>query len=155
MWFHGVPQACIERASQTYGVPKRDILAIMKNEGAAPGVAAPDPNGTVDLGPMQVNTCHLPRLVRYGYSYSKLLDNPCANVMAGTWVFARCLQIEGNLINAVACYNAGPRDLAAAWQDHYVQRFARHIGLDLSRNAVAATPGPGYLPAALAVEGDG
>lgn len=150
MLFHGVPAACIAQASATYGVPKRDILALMENEGAAPGIASVDPNGTTDLGPMQVNTCHLPRLQRYGYSYYKLLNNPCANVMAGTWVFARCLRIEGDLIGAAGCYNAGPGDLLAAWQDGYVQRFAEHLGLRIAGQPIQ---GPAYQVAQLTIEG--
>lgn len=148
--FHGVPDRCIQQASAIYGVPRRDIVALMKNEGGAPGIAVRDSNGTQDLGPMQVNTCHLPILKTFGYSYNLLRNNPCANVLAGTWVFARCLSITGNLIAASACYNAGPGNLAAAWRDGYVQRFTAHLGL---RVLVKGQPERHYFSAGLVVEG--
>ncbi len=148
--FHGVPDHCIQQASAIYGVPRQDIVALMKNEGGRPGTVSPDANGTEDLGPMQVNTCHLPRLRAFGYSYYKLRYDACANVMAGTWVFARCLAITGNLMAASACYNAGPGDLQAAWQNGYVQRFSAHLGLH-----VVSTPEKHYLAAGLVVEGGG
>ncbi len=129
--FHGAPISCIAAASRQYGVPKRDIIALMKNEGAAPGVAAHDSNGTTDLGPMQVNTCHLPFLRQYGYSYQVLKNNACANVIAGTWVFTRCLAQTGNVLNAAACYNAGVGAMPIAWQSGYVARFAAHLGLQI------------------------
>ncbi|WP_226857297.1 lytic transglycosylase domain-containing protein [Acidithiobacillus concretivorus] len=149
-FFHATPLRCIQQASQIYAVPRRDIIALMKNEGGAPGIAVKDSNGTQDLGPMQVNTCHLPFLRSYGYSYRVLKNNPCANVMAGTWVFARCLAITGNLFSAAACYNAGPGNLAAAWRDGYVQRFAGHLGLQVLGKG---QPKQHYLAAGLVVEG--
>lgn len=146
--FHGVPENCIQQASAIYGVPRRDIVALLKNEGGRPGIAVQDANGTQDLGPMQVNTCHLPTLREFGYSYKLLKYNPCANVMAGTWVFARCLAATGNLIAASACYNAGTGDMQAAWADGYVQRFSAHLGL-----SIAGGPQKHYLAAGLVVEG--
>ncbi len=152
--FHGVPAACIERASSTYGVPYQDIVALMRNEGGRPGTAVPDPNGTTDLGPMQVNTCHLRFLSEYGYHYRTLRYNGCANVMAGTWVFARCLAQTGSLLAAAACYNAGVHDLAAAWQTGYVQRFAGHLGIVIGRTSenTARLANP-WVDASLVVEG--
>ena len=147
--FHGTPLSCIQAASRRYQVPVEDLYALLENEGAGPGVAAHDPNGTVDLGPMQVNTCHLPFLSHYGYTYDTLKNNACANVEAGAWVFARCLFISNNVIQAAACYNAG-HNLYAAWQDGYVQRFAEHLGLGTPVWTMAKPHKPGLE---LVVEG--
>lgn len=150
--FHGVPAACIERASSTYGVPYQDIIALMKNEGGRPGTAVLDSNGTTDLGPLQVNTCHLPFLSRYGYHYRTLQRNGCANVMAGTWVFARCLAQTGNLLAAAACYNAGRGNMQAAWRTGYVQRFAEHLGIVIGAEAKRQKPKNPWVDASLIVE---
>ena len=150
--FHGVPAACIERASSTYGVPYQDIIALMKNEGGRPGTAVLDSNGTTDLGPLQVNTCHLSFLARYGYSYRTLRYNGCANVMAGAWVFARCLAQTGSLLAAAACYNAGVHNLAAAWQAGYVQRFADHLGLVIGASERVEQKRNQWMDASLVVE---
>lgn len=152
--FHGVPVECIERASSTYGVPYQDIVALMRNEGGRPGTAARDSNGTTDLGPMQVNTCHLPFLARYGYHYQTLRNSGCANVMAGTWVFARCLYQTGSLLAAAACYNAGVRDMPAAWENGYVQRFANHLGIVIGKQTQSGQPAKvsKWMQASLVVE---
>ena len=150
--FHGVPMTCIARASSTYGVPVQDIIALMKNEGGRPGTASRDSNRTVDLGPMQVNTCHLPFLSAYGYHYSVLRYNGCANVMAGSWVFARCLARTGNLLAAAACYNAGVGNQQAAWRTGYVQRFAEHLGLVIGDRGNNKALGNQDVDASLVVE---
>ncbi|MBU2769487.1 lytic transglycosylase domain-containing protein [Acidithiobacillus ferrivorans] len=126
--FHGVPMSCVQSAASRYGLSADVVLAILRTEGGRPGTVAPDPNGTDDLGPAQVNTCHLPFLSRYGYTRSTLINNPCANVMAGAWIFARCLAGTPNLPQAAACYNAGSHPWLA-WQSGYVQRFSRYLGL--------------------------
>ncbi len=139
--FHGVPLSCVDRASRQYNVPAQDLFALMENEGAAPGVAVHDNNGTTDLGPMQVNTCHLPFLSNYGFSYDTLKNDACANVLAGAWVYARCLeQMGGNQVLAAACYNAGPNDLVAAYQDGYVQRFVNHLGAGVTLGQLQGRP---------------
>ncbi|MBU2774251.1 lytic transglycosylase domain-containing protein [Acidithiobacillus ferrooxidans] len=152
--FHGVPVTCIERASSTYGVPFPDIVALMKNEGGRPGTAVRDSNGTSDLGPLQVNSCHLPLLEKYGYRYQTLRYNACANTMAGVWVFARCLAKTGSLLSAAACYNAGVKDMPAAWHNGYVQRFARHLGIVIGapENGTARSVDGEWMEASLVIE---
>ncbi|MBN6741200.1 lytic transglycosylase domain-containing protein [Acidithiobacillus sp. MC6.1] len=119
---------CIQSAAHRYGLTLPILISVLRTEGGRPGTVAPDPNGTADLGPAQVNTCHLPHLEAYGYTYTQLTDNPCANVAAGAWIFARCLSATGNVLSAAACYNAGGRPWLA-WQSGYVQRFARYLGI--------------------------
>lgn len=123
---HGVPTQCIEQAAQRYATPPAAIVSILRNEGGRPGLAINNTNGSQDLGPMQVNTSHLKFLSRYGYTYNTLRDNPCANVMAGTWIYAKCLASTGNVLRAAACYNAGSHPWLA-WRSGYVQRFVVHL----------------------------
>lgn len=126
--FHGVPLSCIHSAAQRYGLRSSLLLAILRTEDGRIGTVSPDPNGTDDLGPAQINTCHLPFLEHYGYTFHILADNPCANIAASAWIYARCLHATGNDLQAAACYNAGSEPWIA-WQRGYVQRFASFLGL--------------------------
>lgn len=149
--FHGVPLACMRQAATRYGLRPDILLAILHTEGGRLGTVAPDGNGTEDLGPAQVNTCHLPTLSHYGYTFATLADNPCANIEASAWIFSRCLASTGNLLNAAACYNAGSRPWLA-WQSGYVQRFARALGDPISVLQEPQQPQkPGPIPALLVV----
>lgn len=153
--FHGVPLHCIRSAAHRYGLSTPILVAVLRTEGGRPGTVAPDPNGTADLGPAQVNTCHLPALEASGYSFRALADDACANVAAGAWIFARCLASTGDVLNAAACYNAGSRPWLA-WQSGYVQRFAHFLGIRgiappvfSIRPAVRRSPRPGLLVQAI------
>lgn len=128
--FHEVPVTCIASAAHRYGLSISEVEAILRTEGGVVGSVVPDPNGTDDLGPAQVNTCHLPFLSHFGYTFHTLADNACANVMAGSWIYARCLSQSQNPLQAAACYNAGGRPWLA-WQSGYVQRFAANLGISV------------------------
>lgn len=129
--FHGVPLSCIRNASTRYGLRTAIVFAILRTEDGRVGTVSPDPNGTDDLGPAQVNTCHLPFLQSYGYTFQTLAGNPCANVAAGAWIFARCLSATHNVLDAAACYNAGSRPWLA-WDSGYVSRFAHYLGVPVA-----------------------
>lgn len=137
--FHQVPLRCIDAAAHRYGLAVPDIYAILRTEGGRIGSVVPDPNGTSDLGPAQVNTCHLPFLSHYGYTFHTLAYNPCANIMASSWIFARCLAQTSGPLQAAACYNAGGRPWLA-WQSGYVQRFSANLGAPVSLVPVVYHP---------------
>ena len=74
---------CIQAAAALHRVP--------------PGVIG-NTNGTVGIGPMQVNEIHLPALARRWHTSvagarEALLNNFCANVEAGAWILRR--EIDG------------------------------------------------------------
>src|ERR1700722_7251590 len=85
---HGVPIECINRAAITYIVPAKVIIAVLEVEGSRVGSATPNKNGTVDLGPLQINSSWLKQLSQYGYTREQLQYNPCINVMVGTWILS-------------------------------------------------------------------
>lgn len=143
--FHSVPLRCIQTAAQRYGLRPNILFAILRTENGRPGTVSPDPNGTDDLGPAQVNTCHLPFLSSYGYSFRTLADNPCANIQASAWIFARCLATHRSVFSAAACYNAGSHP-QYAWASGYVSRFARYLGVP-----VVVRPKPKYWGMGLTV----
>lgn len=85
---HGVPIECINQAAVTYYVPAQVIISVLAVEGGEVGTASSNKNGTVDYGPMQINSSWLPKISAYGYSRHQLQYDPCANVMVGTWILS-------------------------------------------------------------------
>ncbi len=45
-------------------------------------------NGTRDIGLMQINSIHLPRLLKLGVTEERLLSEPCLSVEVGASILA-------------------------------------------------------------------
>ena len=99
-------------AAQNYNVPPAVMLGIMRVEGGRVGQAVgPNKNGTYDLGPMQVNTMHLPLLARYwkvntSTAMKMVKDDACVNVNVAAWILRQRLNESGNLTLAIAHYHS-------------------------------------------------
>lgn len=89
IFFHGVSLQCINQAALQYHVPAAIILSVIKTENGHNGLAIKNSNGTYDLGIMQINSCWLPTLVRYGLNRKNLQFNACLNIKVGTWILAQ------------------------------------------------------------------
>lgn len=85
---HGVPIECINQAAVTYYVPAQVIISVLAVESGEVGTASPNKNGTIDYGPMQINSTWLSTIARYGYTKDQLQYDPCVNVMVGTWILS-------------------------------------------------------------------
>ena len=73
---HGVPVECINQAAIAYHVPATLILSVLAVEGGAVGLASANKNGTVDYGPMQINSIWLSKIRLYGYTQHQLQYDP-------------------------------------------------------------------------------
>ncbi|MGB6976758.1 MAG: lytic transglycosylase domain-containing protein [Gammaproteobacteria bacterium] len=91
---NGVPVECINSAAVTYHVPATLIISVIKAENGRIGQANVNRNGTLDYGPMQINSIWLANVARYGYTAWMLQYDPCANVEVGTWILSQ--QIANN-----------------------------------------------------------
>jgi len=107
----GVARAdCLDDAAAYHGVSPVLVRGIAQVEsGLRSWVTNRNRNGSEDIGLMQVNDSHLPRLARYGITRQSLLD-PCTNAYVGTWILSDCLNRYGQTWTAVGCYNAGSPD---------------------------------------------
>ena len=76
------------------------------------GEVSQNTNGTVDIGPMQVNDTWVPKdrraLGRVAEAaYRALRDNFCANVEGGAWILRQALdEAHGDLWKGVALYHS-------------------------------------------------
>ena len=64
-------------------------------------------NGTRDIGLMQINSMHLPRLLKQGITEERLLSEPCLSVEVGASILAEFIQRFGYNWTAVGSYNVG------------------------------------------------
>lgn len=103
---NGVPIECIQQASRQYYVPVTMIISVIKAEAGQVGMAKLNNNGTIDYGPMQINSIWLSKIAPYGYTAHDLQYDPCSNVMVGTWILAQEIADGKNLWQGVGDYHS-------------------------------------------------
>jgi Transglycosylase SLT domain len=105
-------RACILAAAQLYREPPALLLIILNVEGGTLGAVSQNTNGTVDIGPMQVNQIWVPTVAGHWHAtkeatFEALRDNFCANVEAGAWILRQGLdEAHGDLWGGVAYYHS-------------------------------------------------
>lgn len=117
---------CFQEAGERYAVSPWLLWAIAKTESSFNPVARHyNPNGSVDVGLMQINSIWADQL---GATWSHL-DDPCTNVMAGAWVLRQCVQVYGYTWQAVGCYHSR----TPARRDAYAARIAAILANERKR----------------------
>jgi soluble lytic murein transglycosylase-like protein len=106
MLINDVPVDCINTAAIEYHVPALLVIAVLKIEGGRVGMANVNKNGTVDYGPMQINSSWLKDLVHYGYTAHDIQYDPCMNVNAGAWILAQEIANDGRIWKGVGNYHS-------------------------------------------------
>lgn len=93
-------------------------------------------NGTRDIGLMQINSIHLPRLLKQGITEERLLSEPCLSVEVGASILAEFVRRFGYNWTAVGSYNvgAGPGPQREALRMRYAEKiWARYEALVAQR----------------------
>jgi len=114
--------ACMATAAAFYHLPPRVLPSIQRVEGGQIGTVHTNPNGTADLGLMQVNTiwvqplakvAHLsPEKVTYRLTY-----DACFNVAAAAAILnAYVNEAHGNLMVAIGYYHSHTPMLSEAYK---------------------------------------
>lgn len=102
-------QACWDEAEKLYGVSAGLLYAVARAESdLQPGAVNNSHRtrtGTYDIGLMQINSSHLPKLAAAGISEQDLYDS-CTNIKVGAWLMAHAFARHGVSWNAVGSYNA-------------------------------------------------
>ena len=81
-------RSCILAAADAYRQPPAVLVILLNVEGGSLGAVSQNTNGTVDIGPMQVNQIWMPDVAAHWRTTERaaflaLRDNFCANVEAG------------------------------------------------------------------------
>lgn len=112
LWALSAPAAratCWDQAAQRYGVSAQLLYAVARTESNLNPLATNRSHrqrtGSYDIGLMQINSSHLPRLARYGIGERELFD-PCTNLHVGAWLLADNFTRRGVSWDAVGAYNA-------------------------------------------------
>jgi soluble lytic murein transglycosylase-like protein len=105
---NGARGTCWAVAAERYQIPVDLLVAIATHESRlnALAIGKPNANGTVDIGLMQINSAHLPRLAAFGIGQKELLD-PCINLHVGAWILRESINRHGFNWTAIGAYNAG------------------------------------------------
>ncbi|PUA18835.1 transglycosylase SLT domain-containing protein [Glaciimonas sp. PCH181] len=82
-------------------------------------------DGSYDVGLMQINKLHFPRLAPFGITEKSLLAEPCTSVMVGAWILAEFIQRVGYNWEAVGAYNAGVGANRKTARNRYIKKVAR------------------------------
>lgn len=126
---HGVPVECINQAAVTYYVPAKVIISVLAVERGEVGMASPNKNGTFDYGPMQINSIWLDKIAPYGYTRDQVQNDPCINVMVGTWILSNKIAStiadsgKGDYWRGVAGYHSLTPSLNAKYQTQVLTNY--------------------------------
>lgn len=104
-------------------------------------------NGTRDIGLMQINSIHLPRLAKYGVTERRLREDACTSIITGAWILAGFVQQFGYGWEAVGAYNAGTGQTRASLRKRYADKVRKRYAIlvaernrRLAQSAVAHRP---------------
>jgi hypothetical protein len=105
-------RGCITAAAKVHRLPPAVLVILLNVEGGSLGRVSPNTNGTVDIGPIQVNEVWLPEVAAHWHAtitdaYKAMRDNFCANVEAGAWILRRGLdEARGDFWEGVGYYHS-------------------------------------------------
>jgi len=118
---------CWDKAGQRYGIEPELLHAIAIVESNLQASARnQNRDGSYDIGLMQINSRHLPRLRQFQISERKLLNDPCLSVMTGAWILAGFMRSYGYSWDAVGAYNAGGAPAREHLRQRYILRVQPH-----------------------------
>lgn len=98
---------CWNNAAKMFNISPGLLYAIAQQESSLnPTAIGRNTNGSYDIGLMQINSRHLPRLRRLGIDKQQLQD-PCMSIIVGASILADMMKRYGYTWEAVGAYNAG------------------------------------------------
>ncbi|MBM2885056.1 type III secretion system invasion protein IagB [Chromobacterium amazonense] len=123
---------CWDRAGSMFHIDPALLYAIAEQESSLnPAAIGRNRDGSQDLGLMQINSRHLPRLQKLGINQPKLLQDPCLSVIVGASILSDMMKRYGYTWEAVGAYNAGTapnrHELRMRYAHRVWQRYQRLI----------------------------
>ena len=106
-------RGCIEAAADAYRVPPAVLVILLNVEGGSLGAVSQNTNGTVDIGPMQVNQIWVPQVAAHWRTTERArLPRRCATISApiveaGAWILRQGLdEAHGDFWEGVGFYHS-------------------------------------------------
>jgi soluble lytic murein transglycosylase-like protein len=129
----GLAQAdCWEEAGREFSIAPELLYAIAEQEsGLDPSVIGHNSNGSRDIGLMQINSSHLPRLAKQNITEKTLLNNSCQSLKVGAGILADFMRRYGYSWKAVGAYNAGGAENSGA--DQRRRAYAKKVAVRYQR----------------------
>lgn len=118
---------CWFDAGQRHDIDPLLLYSIAKVESSLnPTAINRNRNGTYDIGLMQINSTHLPRLNKAGITREQLLNDSCTSVMAGAQILSEFISRHGYTWEAVGAYNAGSAPNRRELRHRYAKKVWHH-----------------------------
>ncbi len=115
---------CWKTAGDKYHIDPLLLYAIAEVESALnPRAINYNSDGSIDLGLMQINSSHLPRLAKYGITTQQLQNDVCVSIHTGASILAGFIKKFGYSWQAVGAYNAG----GGATREPLRQKYAKKV----------------------------
>lgn len=125
--------ACLEEAAAKYGQPVGLLRAIAKVESEFnPRAVNRNTNGSEDIGLMQINSVHLPKLGAYGITRDGLLD-ACTNSHVGAFFVADAVRRLGWNWTAVGAFHSATGRLRRRYAQKIWQAWHKEEGVAMTR----------------------
>ena len=122
-------EACLLAAADVHRIPPATLFILLQVERGQLGRVSQNTNGTVDIGPMQVNEIWLPKIAAHWRStpmeaYHALRDSFCANIEGGAWILRQALdEAHGDFWDGVGRYHShDPR-----YKSDYLRKVLRQV----------------------------
>jgi soluble lytic murein transglycosylase-like protein len=142
----GLAQAdCWQEAGREFAIAPELLYAIAEQESNLdPRVIGHNRNGSRDIGLMQVNSSHLPRLAKRNITEAMLLNDSCQSLKVGASILADFMRRYGYSWEAVGAYNAGSATDNGAPQRRMA--YAKKVAVRYQRILSARENGAGLKP---------
>ncbi|MGU3304866.1 transglycosylase SLT domain-containing protein [Pseudomonas sp. M5A4_2d] len=117
--------SCWDEVARRYDIEPELLQAIAAVESGyqAQALNAGNSDGSRDIGLMQINSMHLPRLLKQGITQERLLSEPCLSIEVGASILAEFIQRFGYNWTAIGSYNAGAAPEREALRLRYAQKI--------------------------------
>lgn len=128
---------CWVQAANHFDVDPLLLKAIAKVESSMnPKAINRNSNGTFDIGMMQINSIHLPRLESKGINKKRLINEPCLSVYVGAEILSGFIKQFGYNWKAVGAYNAGAKHSRESLRQNYAKKVWREYAklISIRRN---------------------
>ncbi len=109
-------EICIVQAAAHYQAHPDIIRAVIRTEGGKVGQIRQNKNGSFDMGPMQINSVHLPELAKYGITQVMLANNECLNIYIGTYYLQRNILTAPHFWAGVGNYHSSTPERNIAYR---------------------------------------